>query len=683
MRKVYKGFSLYCHVLILLCILSIIGQPVAYAEPKAVVSPATLSINAGAKVIFRNTGSNTNVRYYWQFGEQSGHQSSFQPSTQNLKPGDYRVLLTLTDSQKQQSHAYATLTVKGAKADKSSSMLDIMPAQVTVIAGDDIEFMNRYESQGKNLKYRWKFQKQHSSKPRFILKTKSLKPGRYVLVGSVVGPAGLSLTDSAVVNIVASNIRMPNLIGLSVTEALRILSEDKLKIGQIDQRRTTVKTAKVLRQSVKPGTMLGVGHTVNLVEAIPKDAAANKVILRASSSRIARGQTVKFHALLNPKPKSTNGYTYLFSINGKQKVSRTPSIQWKFDQLGSYPVSVIIRSSLGAIGRSSTLRINVENSWQKPEAKILPEMLVIQQGDRAEFTSSSLYDYKGKLTYRWKSESGKKGKDRRFVFETEQLIPKRYAITLRIKDSKGLRSSAKAVLVIRPPTEENSAKTKPIRKIAIAPSSSVTPAKEKAVKAEAPSDESYPKMVDAGVQAQLDNQQPVLRLEVSDQYAKAGEPITFTLHSDVAPVDAQYRFDFGSGKATDWQSSNQQQFSYQAFGNYSVQASMRLGRKVHTAQSEYIWVWSIWFFALIAMLGAVLFSLVWWWTGRNVVQKVKQLEHLSSTKKQPWFTNMRDRFKQTKQKDDDWIPIGQLFIYTIQFMVAILLTFIGLYYWLF
>lgn len=622
------------------------------------IGPSSIVISKGQSVSFKNTGTNKQVRYYWQMQKQTSHTSAFTPDTTALKPGTYKVRLTLTDKNRKQVHAIANLTVKSgtgaaqnttnpvdnttAEVGESSNVatagngvLAIIPKQLNIMQGLEAVFKNKHETRFNELRYFWQVGSQNSTAKQFKVDTLKLKPGKHTITLSLTHK-GKVLKDTAVVTITPrANRRVPNLVGLTVSNAMTVLLEDGLKVGSIQQRKAKVDKASVVQQSLKPGTMVKTGQIINLVEGLPDTPETNKVRISASLSSIQTGGVVKFVASVNPKPKNNKGMTYLFTINGKQHKSLQPNFSWRFDKLGTYPAFVIARNAQGALGKSNTIRINVSKVWQKPEAKILPEMLVIQQGDRAEFTSTSTYDLQSSLVYAWKSKTGNKGDKKRFIFETKDIDPGRYEIELQVVDNKKLTSKAVGMLVLQPASAEgvtqNSVKHQPV-----GDHTGITDSKKKEI-------------------------EPSLRLDISDHYARVGDHVRLTLSTDMSSDKAEYQFFTGHQADSDWLSDNQFQHQYTSFGSYSVKAAMKLGDKVYYSKPKTVWVWSPALFFSIGGIGTILLILMWWWTGRGVTSRKSSLYHSEVV------------------NDNSVVTFRQMFFYLIQFLLALAIAGLALY----
>src|SRR5262249_24472398 len=96
-----------------------------------------------------------------------------------------------------------------------------------------------------------------SSEPVAQVTRQSLRPGSRVPVRQVIDIVTARLETTVV----------PNLVGRSRDQALSLISEAKLKLGNVGQEESTEPVGQVTRQSLRPGTRVPVRQVIDIVTA--------------------------------------------------------------------------------------------------------------------------------------------------------------------------------------------------------------------------------------------------------------------------------------------------------------------------------------------------------------------------------------------------------------------------------
>src|SRR5262249_18282096 len=98
---------------------------------------------------------------------------------------------------------------------------------------------------------------EESAKPTDQVIEQSLRPGSRVPVGQ---PIDITVAQ-------AETTRVPNLMGDSRDEATPVISDARLKLGNVRQEESAKPTDQVIGQSLRPGSRVPVGQPINITVA--------------------------------------------------------------------------------------------------------------------------------------------------------------------------------------------------------------------------------------------------------------------------------------------------------------------------------------------------------------------------------------------------------------------------------
>lgn len=367
-----------------------------------------------------------------------------------------------------------------------------------------------------------------------------------------------------------TSIKVPNVVGLSLNNAIEQLKQAGLAIGHISQQ-MTAGASKVLQQHPKAGTSVKLGQKIDLVNAINNKINLN---LSVSTTDIDVYEPIEFHAeLVSNTEIKPRKYTLIID---KQRIdSSSPVWSYRFNKAGQYQAQAEVDIADFDIIQSQAITINVSSKWIEPKAIIEPATLIVQQGDKASFVSQSTHDPNSKLSLLWMDEKGGSGKASQYIINTEGWDIGDYWVTLRVKDDRGFEHTDKAELIISNTLVDTSEKTNP-------------PETEKA-NSDSPN----------GHQ---------LSLSASTYYAVIGEPINFTITQQAARGTV-YTVVYGDGK-TEETSQLWLTHSYKNIGRYFAYVISHYQGKQIQSKKIKLWILPSWRLIGIFSILFILFTLL-------------------------------------------------------------------------
>jgi beta-lactam-binding protein with PASTA domain/plastocyanin len=243
-------------------------------------------------------------------------------------------------------------------------------------------------------------------------------------------------------------VTVPEVVGLSLQDAIKALQESGLRVGLLSQQETA-QLEGILEQQPVAGSKVEKDTAVNLIEASQRTQQTNdyELTLAASKETVDVKEPVAFQALLSPMPEDTR-VSYRFIINNENFKSDSNSWTHEFTKSGRYEVIAAALFEGQVLARSNPLAITVDTFWQEPKAVIKPASLVVTQGDGASFVSQSSHDPSSRIQQIWTDESGQNSQGKKHSIDTTEMQPGDYWVTLRIKDDRGFESIARAQLIV-------------------------------------------------------------------------------------------------------------------------------------------------------------------------------------------------------------------------------------------
>lgn len=488
---------------------------------------------------------------------------------------------------------------KGASVDISVGVaieekieINIEPKTAVVVQGDELRYLFNEAIPGRYI-VKWKVDEQEATGPAFSVDTNALKAGEYPVTAEVTLDENIVAQDSAKLVINAKSVVMPYLTDLTLAEAQQKLADLGLKATTIEKREAAITEQKVIHHTPEFGEKVTKDTEITLKVVVPKNTADIALELTSDKTEARVGEAITLSSKLNGL-EDTSTVHYVYKINNKKKANIRPELTWIPDAEGIYSIIATAYNDSGLIAESSPLSIRVGNAWEAPKAIITPEIITTQQGERAEFVSTSTYDLNTTLQYSWSSETGHSGSKKHFSFDTTDVQPGTYQVTLSVKDSEGnINETTSSLAVLGKAGEE--ANSSPTDGNNGATSDTTTSNKP------------------------LFNQdEPVtLKIESSRQFAHVGDEVHFTV---IANPPGNYRYFFSTQDEEDsgWTDSTNYTHKFSDYGTYRVAAALKNGEKVAYSDSVMVWVWSKSLIILIGGIGISLLLLLLWWSRRSI-----------------------------------------------------------------
>ena len=482
------------------------------------------------------------------------------------------------------------------KATPKPLTASIQPTSMVVEQGQSLEFSTVIVEPevDNNLTFKWNSAELTGTERVFKIDTSGLKTGKYPVSLEVSNAKGQAVSSEAFFEVTAKTTVVPELTGRVLSEVHQILADAGLKLGEVKQRPSDKEASQVLEQDPAMGERLAVGSVVNLIVSVEKQKEATTITLEANTEKLKVGDTVTFTTHLSPQPKGDNIH-YVYTMNAEKKANVQPTFQWTPNNEGIYSVAVTAYNDAGVLAKSESLSIDVSPAWEKPIAKILPEMQVIKQGGNAEFVSTATYDLNSTLNYDWSSETSHSGSKKQFMFDTSELDPGSYNINLKVTDDQGNSSTTTAILVVQASVASldrnlNSSSGKGLDSNATSTAGSSGNASDKEAIA------------------------PTIELSLSRHIVSTDSVVKIKALSDKQLNSALYYFEPGDNENTKWLTTNETTHAYKSFGTYLIRGAVKEGDNVYYTDSATIWVWSPLLLIITAGIGLLAYLLMWWWT---------------------------------------------------------------------
>ncbi len=448
-----------------------------------------------------------------------------------------------------------------------------------------------------NLTFFWKTGDLSSSDKTFKIDTRKLAVGEHSIELTVKDSDERTAEATATLEITPETATIPDIHGKSLADAQEILKQAGFKVNIARRQPANVSEEQILQQTPKAGEKAVIGSTIQLTLAIPQTVESTSLSLSVDHPEIKLGESVIFKTELDPIPEDKEIH-YVYSINSAKKANVQPTLEWKPEKEGIYSVSVTAFSESGILAKSEAVTVTVAPKWELPVAKIVPEMQVIHQGEKAEFISTSTYDLNTTLSYDWSSDTSHGGSKKQFVFDTSDITPGSYNVQLTITDKQGNTSIANAMLVVQAEVGKTT-------------SSSTGQGGEKN-----PSDNTATPLDTSTNVADSDTGDVQIHLSTSRKFVSTNTKLQIKAISNKPLQNAYYYFEPGDGQNTQWLSQSELTHSYSEFGTYLVRAAVKQGDKVYYSDSVTIWVWSPLVLVLTAGIGLFAYLFMWWWTKR-------------------------------------------------------------------
>ena len=490
-------------------------------------------------------------------------------------------------------HPEGTLVNVVLAATRSKPLvISIQPGTLVKHQGESMVFSAMIEGRENidDLDYSWEMSGLSAQGRIFHVDTTGLSIGKHTAYLKVTDKEGISVSNSATLEVIEKLLKTPYIIGKKLDDAQLDLSRMGLKLGSVEQQVSHEPTGTVLQQSPSAGQSVASGGLVNLIiskqeEVLSKPEQEIKLTLTADRETVKIGEVVTFQTELDPRPSGSDIH-YVYTMNAEKKANIRPVFEWRPNNDGVYSVKVTAFDETGKLAQSNPVSIDVLPAWEMPIAKILPEMQVSTSGNRAEFVSTSTYDLNSSLRYNWSSETGHSGSKKQFAFDTSDIEPGSYTVNLKVIDNQGNSSTSSALLVVQANEAENTLAE--------------------------PGDKQTVRTPETPSTSQL--REPSIHLKVSRSFVSTNTPIKIKVMNDQAHASDLYYFEPGDDDNTQWLTSNEIEHDYKGFGTYLVRAALKKGDKVYYSNSITVWVWSPMLLILTLGIGVLAYLLMWWWT---------------------------------------------------------------------
>ncbi len=479
----------------------------------------------------------------------------------------------------------------------------IQPSSAVVEKGESVELTPVIVEPevDNNLSFQWTLGDLSSTDRVFEIDTSELSLGDHRVRLLVKNTYNQKVSAESVIKVTAQTIQMPNITGEDIDFARTTLENMGLKLGDIQRLPREIAEETVLEQSPSVGQKVLLGSSVQLVVAIPKSKEESVITLSADADEVKAGETVTFVLQISPKPENSDIH-YVYTINKgaseEKKANVRSSLRWTPEKEGIYTVVVAAFSNKGIIAKSSAVTITVNPVWEKPVAKIIPQMVVVIQGDNAEFVSTSTYDLNSSLNYVWESETEHKSVQKQFSFDTSEITPGSYTIKLTVIDDQSNESSSSTMLVVQ------------------AGVNSISRGKTDSSQAETG-------VAHTGSPNKSQNS-PTIKLMASKRFIGVGSSTNIKVVSSSSLSNVHYYFETGDGINTEWIATSEIEHKYDAFGAYRVRAAVKRADKVFYSDNLTIWVFSPLLFIIMGGLAGLTYLFMWWWTKRIPASKNNQ-----------------------------------------------------------
>lgn len=380
-------------------------------------------------------------------------------------------------------------------------------------------------------------------------------------------------------------VAVPEVVGLSLQDAIKKLQESGLRVGLLSQQETT-QLEGILEQQPVAGSKVEKDTAVNLVEASKQTQQTNEyeLTLAASKETVDVKEPVAFQALLSPMPENTR-ISYRFIVNNENFRSDSNSWTYEFTKSGRYEIIAAAMFEGQVLARSNPLAITVDTFWQEPKAVIKPASLVVTQGDGASFVSQSSHDPSSKLQQVWTDEGGQNSQGKKHSIDTTEMQPGDYWVTLRIKDDRGFESIARAQLIV-------TAANKVV--------SDQNQSEEQNANGEVGTTDV---MQGSGQTTLLENVTVQLELLASAKHILTGDRVKFTIvqypgHTD--PANMNYHIIYGDDSHAEI-SEPWVEHEYTSSGIHQAYVTTRASNGLVKSSNVAVWVWPWWLLAGILL----------------------------------------------------------------------------------
>lgn len=432
-----------------------------------------------------------------------------------------------------------------------------------------------------DLNFSWTLGELKSTNRIFKIDSSKLLVGIYRVKLVVKDTDNREISATSKVEIIAKTIPVPNLTGKSLEQARLLIEKEGLVVGEIQRQMGNVEKETVIKQTPLFGEQVIEGSQVQIIVEIPKPEEKSVLQLEADVNELKAGESVTFKLELTPKPESDKVH-YVYTINNEKKANVKSTFQWTPEIEGIYTMTVAAFSDKGLLAKSSALMMTVKPGWEMPVAKIIPEIMVVQQGDSAEFVSTSTYDLNTRLSYEWTSDTGHSSAKKQFSFDTREVVPGSYSVKLVVTDTNGNQSINSTILVVQVGGHQSS---------------------KKQLVDNLSQPNSMTKVIN-----------PDVKISTSKRFIGTGTPIKFSIMTDIPLAPAYYYFETGDDKNTEWLHVAEVEHRYDSFGAYRVQAAVKKGDKFYYSDSTTVWVFSPLLFMVMGGLASLVYGLIWWWT---------------------------------------------------------------------
>lgn len=475
-----------------------------------------------------------------------------------------------------------------------------------------------------NLTYQWAIDNnpaKNGSSKTLLIATSDLSEGEHAIDLTVTDSSERTAQSTATISVTPQTAVIPDVHGMSLQVAQEILEKAGYKVSASRQPSTDVSIEEVRGQVPEAGQKATPGTIIKLNVATPQAKPSMTLSLSVDQSEIKLGESVTFKSSLSPQPLNNETHDdihYVYSINAEKKANVQPELTWTPEKEGIYSIAVTAFDKSGILAKSDPVTVTVSPKWVAPVAKIVPEMQIIQQGDRAEFISTSTYDLNSRLSYDWVSDTSHSGSKKKFAFNTADTAPGSYNVRLKVTDQKGNTSEASAMLVVQAEVGATDPAATGADGTGLAGAGTGQTANNGSDHSGTTPGSARSNSSGTGTDTGEDIR---IHLSASRKFAKTGQTLQIKATSNKPLENAYYYFEPGDGKNTQWLTSNVLNHTYSDFGTYLVRAAVKVDDKVYYSDSTTIWVWSPLLLLFTAGFGLLAYLLMWWWTKRIPVSE--------------------------------------------------------------
>ncbi len=161
--------------------------------------------------------------------------------------------------------------------------------------------------------------------------------------------------------------KVPNLKGLSLSQAKSAIASANLVLGKVKKRKIKMDTVEVLYQSPRAGKGIVVKSKVDLTISDPLEIKGPKVKVLLDKAHYKSGESATIKAKVSNVDRSRS-FEYAFSINGRAHYSKQSTYRYTFPKSGRYIITTSFRYARGTWHASLSKTVIVKASKTNNQA---------------------------------------------------------------------------------------------------------------------------------------------------------------------------------------------------------------------------------------------------------------------------------------------------------------------------